>query len=294
MAEARLRFGAMGAHARPVLPARPRDRLEATTAAGSTRGPRAVEPPAGHRPARPRRRHRARRRRRPPRGALGRGLLRRADVPGGPPPVAHMRPDAAAFMVPHPVAPRSPGARVLLLDDTYVSGARSQSAGRGAGAVRSPLHVIAPIGRVLRPSRIALHAEIPAPARGLKPSLRPGRPPSSARRSAPRTPPRGLPPPGGPGAGATGAPPWVGRRGRTGGPGRCTDPGRPRTRSRRTAQEGRHRLSIARAWTRPTFRACAARGCCRGPRRSRPDCSASSPGGPPAPASAAPPRAGDG
>ena len=49
------------------------------------------------------------------------------------------------------------GARVLLLDDTYVSGARSQSAAaalRLAGAVP----VIVPLGRVLRPDRIARHA----------------------------------------------------------------------------------------------------------------------------------------
>jgi hypothetical protein len=47
---------------------------------------------------------------------------------------------------------------VLLLDDTYVSGARSQSAAAAlqrAGART----VIGPLGRVLRPDRIALHAE---------------------------------------------------------------------------------------------------------------------------------------
>ena len=35
-------------------------------------------------------------------------LLRRADAPGGPPPVADMRPDPAAFSVRAPTAPRSP------------------------------------------------------------------------------------------------------------------------------------------------------------------------------------------
>ena len=54
--------------------------------------------------------------------------------------------------------PRLRGARVLLLDDTYVSGARSQSAAAAlqrAGART----VIGPLGRVLRPGRVARHAD---------------------------------------------------------------------------------------------------------------------------------------
>jgi hypothetical protein len=85
-------------------------------------------------------------------------LLCRADQPGGRAPVAHMRPDVVAFTV----APADPaalrGARVLLLDDTYVSGARAQSAAAAlqrAGART----VIGPLGRVLRPGRIARHAD---------------------------------------------------------------------------------------------------------------------------------------
>jgi hypothetical protein len=85
-------------------------------------------------------------------------LLRRTDQPGGRPPVAHMRPDAAAFMVLPPDRAALRGARVLLLDDTYVSGARAQSAAAAlqrAGACT----VIGPLGRVLRPGRVARHAD---------------------------------------------------------------------------------------------------------------------------------------
>jgi hypothetical protein len=85
-------------------------------------------------------------------------LLHRADNLEGSPPVAHMRPDPAAFTVSSTDRAALRGARVLLLDDTYVSGARSQSAAAAlqrAGART----VIGPLGRVLRPDRIALHAE---------------------------------------------------------------------------------------------------------------------------------------
>ena len=83
-------------------------------------------------------------------------LLGRAPQ-AGPPPVAHMRPDAAAFVVPPRCRGLVRGTRVLLLDDTYVSGARSQSA---AAALRleGAMPVVVPLGRVLRPDRIARHA----------------------------------------------------------------------------------------------------------------------------------------
>jgi hypothetical protein len=45
-----------------------------------------------------------------------------------------------------------------LLDDTYVSGARSQSAA-AALQLAGGRPVIAPLGRVLRPDRVLLHAE---------------------------------------------------------------------------------------------------------------------------------------
>jgi hypothetical protein len=84
-------------------------------------------------------------------------LLRRAVLLDGPPPVAHMRPEPAAFVVPPADHDAVRGSRVLLLDDTYVSGARSQSAAAAlhrAGART----VIGPLGRVLRPDRVARHA----------------------------------------------------------------------------------------------------------------------------------------
>ena len=86
-------------------------------------------------------------------------LLRRAETPAGPPPLAHMRPDPAAF------SPRAPhrgalaGARILLLDDTYVSGARSQSAAAALHLAGARSTLIVPLGRVLRPDRVALHAD---------------------------------------------------------------------------------------------------------------------------------------
>jgi hypothetical protein len=78
-------------------------------------------------------------------------LLRRSTEPVGP-----MRPNAGAFAVADHASIR--GARIILLDDTYVSGARAQSAAaalRRAGA-RSAL--IIPVGRVLRPDLVGAHA----------------------------------------------------------------------------------------------------------------------------------------
>ncbi len=74
-------------------------------------------------------------------------------------PVAHMRPDAAGFGVRPGDMASLAGARALVLDDTYVSGARAQSAAcalRHAGARAA---VIVVIGRVLRPDRSARHAD---------------------------------------------------------------------------------------------------------------------------------------
>jgi hypothetical protein len=82
-------------------------------------------------------------------------VLERAD--GG---IGHMRPNARAFAVPGSCRGAVRGARVLLLDDTYVSGARAQSAAaalRYSGA-RSAL--IVPLGRVIRPDRFAAHAAV--------------------------------------------------------------------------------------------------------------------------------------
>jgi hypothetical protein len=85
-------------------------------------------------------------------------LLRRARGVGRSPLVSHMRPNPAAFMPraddTHPLA----AARVVLLDDTYVSGARAQSAAAALHRSGARATLIVPIGRVLRPERVALHA----------------------------------------------------------------------------------------------------------------------------------------
>ena len=72
--------------------------------------------------------------------------------------VGHMRPAPRAFEVPVAWEPAVAGRRAVLLDDTYVSGARAQSAAvalRRAGACSV---VIVVLGRVLRPDRSAEHA----------------------------------------------------------------------------------------------------------------------------------------
>jgi predicted amidophosphoribosyltransferase len=72
--------------------------------------------------------------------------------------LGHMRPDAAAFRLAEPVRPALAGLRVLLLDDTYVSGARSQSAATALRMAGAAVPVIVPLGRVLRPDRSPRHA----------------------------------------------------------------------------------------------------------------------------------------
>jgi hypothetical protein len=82
-------------------------------------------------------------------------LLRRAPAVG----VGHMRPDAEAFeLAPSTPASALRGSRALLLDDTYVSGARAQSAAAALRRAGAASVVIVPVGRVLRPDRSALHA----------------------------------------------------------------------------------------------------------------------------------------
>jgi hypothetical protein len=82
----------------------------------------------------------------------------RAGVAGRPPPVAHMRPHPAAFQLQGADRSDVAGARVLLLDDTYVSGARSQSAAAALHLAGAAATVLTPLGRVLRPDRVARHA----------------------------------------------------------------------------------------------------------------------------------------
>jgi hypothetical protein len=107
--------------------------------------------------------------------------LHRGDAP-----IGHMRPDARAFTVAPEARPELVGARCLLLDDTYVSGARAQSAaaalrGGGARAV-----VIVALGRVLRPDRVQAHAAYLKRATFQPPGLVPSVETASARRPCAR------------------------------------------------------------------------------------------------------------
>jgi hypothetical protein len=78
-------------------------------------------------------------------------LLRRSTEPVGP-----MRPNARAFSVADRASVR--GARIVLLDDTYVSGARAQSAAAALRHAGTRSTVIIPVGRVLRPDLVRAHA----------------------------------------------------------------------------------------------------------------------------------------
>jgi adenine/guanine phosphoribosyltransferase-like PRPP-binding protein len=85
-------------------------------------------------------------------------LLRRSVAP-----VGHMRPHRSAFVVADPVAVAD--ARVVLLDDTYVSGSRAQSAAAALRRAGARSVVIVPVGRILRPDRLPAHAAYLARAR---------------------------------------------------------------------------------------------------------------------------------
>jgi hypothetical protein len=74
-------------------------------------------------------------------------------------PVGHMRPSARAFVVPPTLRCRVAGRRLVLLDDAYVSGARSQSAAAALRRAAAASVVIVAVGRVLRPERVPAHAE---------------------------------------------------------------------------------------------------------------------------------------
>jgi predicted amidophosphoribosyltransferase len=72
--------------------------------------------------------------------------------------IGHMRPNVEAFAVPRPCRDAVRAARVVLLDDTYVSGSRAQSAAATLRLARARAVVIVPLGRVVRPERFAAHA----------------------------------------------------------------------------------------------------------------------------------------
>ena len=65
-----------------------------------------------------------------------------------------MRPNARAFAVPASWRAAVRGARVLLLDDTYVSGSRAQSAAAALRLSGARAVLIVPLGRVLRPEQV--------------------------------------------------------------------------------------------------------------------------------------------
>jgi hypothetical protein len=60
--------------------------------------------------------------------------------------------------VPPTLRCRVAGTRLVLLDDTYVSGARSQSAAAALRRAGAASVVIVALGRVLRPDRVRAHA----------------------------------------------------------------------------------------------------------------------------------------
>jgi hypothetical protein len=76
--------------------------------------------------------------------------------------IGHMHPNAQAFAVPPPHRDAVRQARVVLLDDTYVSGSRAQSAAAALRLARARSVVIVPLGRVVRPERFAAHAALVA------------------------------------------------------------------------------------------------------------------------------------
>jgi hypothetical protein len=72
--------------------------------------------------------------------------------------VGHMQPHARAFAVSRSTRACISGARVLLLDDVYVSGSRAQSAAAALRLSGARSVLIVPVGRVLRPERFGAHA----------------------------------------------------------------------------------------------------------------------------------------
>jgi hypothetical protein len=69
-----------------------------------------------------------------------------------------MHPSGRAFAVPPTLRCRVTGKRLVLLDDTYVSGARSQSAAAALRRAGAASVVVVALGRVLRPDRVQAHA----------------------------------------------------------------------------------------------------------------------------------------
>ena len=72
--------------------------------------------------------------------------------------IGHMHPNPHAFAVPRASRTVIATARVLLLDDTYVSGSRGQSAAATLRLSGAHSVLVVPVGRVLRPERFVTHA----------------------------------------------------------------------------------------------------------------------------------------
>ena len=77
----------------------------------------------------------------------------------GPGSLRHMRPRRDGFVVPAARRSAVQGRHVLVLDDTYVSGARAQSASAALRLAQAASVQIVTAGRVLRPERVPGHAE---------------------------------------------------------------------------------------------------------------------------------------
>jgi hypothetical protein len=75
-------------------------------------------------------------------------------------PIGHMAAHPAAFEVAAWARPLVARNRIVLLDDTYVSGARAQSAAAALRRAGSSRVLIVPLGRVIRPESVAEHAEL--------------------------------------------------------------------------------------------------------------------------------------
>jgi hypothetical protein len=89
--------------------------------------------------------------------------------------IGHMRPNPAAFAVARRFRKAVRGCRVVLLDDTYVSGSRAQSAAMALRRAQARAVVIAPLGRVVRPERYPTHAalaDLTAPGDGHRANCR--------------------------------------------------------------------------------------------------------------------------
>jgi hypothetical protein len=80
-------------------------------------------------------------------------------------PIGHMAAHPGAFEVAPWARPLVARNRIVLLDDTYVSGARAQSAAAALRRAGSSRVLIVPLGRVIRPDTVAEHAELLARSR---------------------------------------------------------------------------------------------------------------------------------